>query len=94
MSRTEQLRGSMSAALQRQPRTDSTAEPAPRPRPVRTALVRMTVDLEPALHRSIKRWALEHDTTQAEVTRVLLQLLADDETLAGRVADRLNSVSQ
>lgn len=62
---------------------------------VRTRLVRITVDLSPALHREIKGWvrdtaaALGRDVTQAEVMRVLARLMLDDKAIANSVREKL-----
>ncbi|MEV5205679.1 hypothetical protein [Streptomyces sp. NPDC053720] len=62
------------------------------PRSVRTAPVRVTLDLSPADHRALKRWcntaAAELDLPQvplAFVLRILGKQLLDDPDLAARV---------
>lgn len=52
--------------------------------------VRVTVDLEPELHRSLRIFALDERTDASEVVRALIELL-DDELVRGAVVDRLGS---
>jgi hypothetical protein len=61
-------------------------EPAPTPPRERTEpLVRYTAEVPKDLHRALKTFAMEQDTSTYAVTRALLTLLAEDETVAAQV---------
>lgn len=80
----------MGAALSRQPAGEGDQpQPTRRTRAPRTSRVRHTLDLEPATHKQLKMYCLEHEAHLADVFRVLGELLLEDEQLAERVADRL-----
>ena len=59
------------------------------PRSVRAKPVRITVDLDPSLHRYLKQYTLDANAKGAEVVRALLEELRDAPNLAGRVRDRM-----
>lgn len=67
--------------------------PVPRrPATVRTRPVRITVDLTPERHRALKRWARDTaddlevtDVPLADVVRVLVRRLVEDDALAEAV---------
>ncbi|MFJ4577621.1 hypothetical protein ACIP4W_41035 [Streptomyces sp. NPDC088846] len=70
------------------------------PRSVRTAPVRVTLDLSPADHRALKRWcnssAAELDLSQvplASVLRILGKQLLADQELAARVRAELEQAA-
>lgn len=85
----------MRAAAGRQEET-----PAPRrPATVRTKPVRTTVDMAPELHRKLKRWLggaadeLEvADVPLADVVRVLVRRLVEDDELAAGVLEDLRDL--
>ncbi len=52
--------------------------------------VRVTVDLEPELHRSLRIFALDQRADASEIVRALIELL-DDELVRGAVVERLGS---
>lgn len=52
---------------------------------------RLSVDLEPELHRSLRIYAMDHRCDGTEVVRALLELLAEDPIVAAAVADRLRA---
>lgn len=74
--------------------------PVPRrPATLRTKPVRTTVDMAPELHRKLKRWlgdaADELEVTDvplADVIRVLVRRLTDDDDLAARVLEDLREL--
>jgi len=86
VSRADELRSRMGAAIQRAPATE---QPAPRARPPRVKPVRITVDLDPGDHRALKLWALQHadGAALADVVRVMVAMLDTDPDYASRVAD-------
>ncbi len=62
-----------------------TATPHPVPQSL-DPIVRYTAEVPKPLHRHLKAFALEHDTTTYAVTRALLGLLQTDPKLAAQVA--------
>ena len=52
--------------------------------------VRITVDLDPELHRFLKMYALDSGARGAAVVRALLEELGEDPELSSRVTDRLS----
>lgn len=70
-------RQQMGLSLRSRSRADDQPEtPEPKVIAPRIKPVRITVDLEPDLHRRLKLWAVEHDDAKlAEVVRVLAQEL-------------------
>ena len=81
---SEAQKAQLAAALNRRPATGEeepdalTGTIAPRVKPVR-----VTVDMEPDLHKRIKVWAVESDDLKlAEVVRVLIEEMLDKPELA------------
>jgi hypothetical protein len=74
---------------------------APKPKrsaTVRTKPVRTTVDMAPELHRRLKRWLADAadeievtDVPLADVVRVLVRRLVEDDALAAVVIEDLRS---
>lgn len=74
---------------------------APKPKrlaTVRTKPVRTTVDMAPELHRRLKRWLADAadeievtDVPLADVVRVLVRRLVEDDALAAAVIEDLRS---
>jgi hypothetical protein len=65
-----------------------TATPHPvsvSPAPLSEPIVRYTAEVPKSLHRSLKTFAMENDTSTYAVTRALLTLLATDPEIADRV---------
>lgn len=87
----DELAGRMSAALTRRPAEDSDAEKR-RARPPRITPVRITVDLEPSLHRELKRYAVDAGVPVAALVRAFVEELRADQALGARITDR--AVSQ
>ncbi len=56
--------------------------------------VRITVDLDPELHRFLKLYALDTGARGAAVVRALLGELRDDPQLSGRVMGRLSETDR
>lgn len=54
--------------------------------------VRITVDLDPELHRFLKLYALDSGARGAAVVRALLRELGDDPELSARVLQRLSKL--
>lgn len=52
---------------------------------------RVTVDLEPEDHRALKQYALDNDTTIAEVLRSALDEIRADESTRTRVTARIGA---
>ena len=52
--------------------------------------VRITVDLDPELHRFLKLYGLDSGARGAAVVRALLEELRDDPELSSRVTERLS----
>lgn len=63
-----------------------TVEAAPAlPVPSKPRRVRYTLDLEPEMHKDLKRFALEADVDASEVMRALLTLLHSDAAISNAV---------
>lgn len=60
------------------------------PRSLDVKPVRITVDLEPSLHRFLKTYSVNAGAKGAAVVRALLEELRDDPELSGRVRDRMD----
>ena len=71
-------------------RASSSGAPARRrvPRPEKP--VRITVDLDPELHRFLKGFAFEREAKGTEVVRALLEMLRQDPGLAEELGRRLD----
>lgn len=96
MSRREQLGQQMGAALARQPAAGDDEQPR-RPRearPPRTEPVRITLDLEPALHKRVKHFAVDHEAHLADVFRILGRRLLEDKELAAHVVEQLDELER
>jgi hypothetical protein len=68
--------------------TAMTATPHPvsvSPAPLSEPIVRYTAEVPKSLHRSLKTFAMENDTSTYAVTRALLTLLDSDPDVANRV---------
>lgn len=81
---SEAQKAQLARALGRQSSAgeDEAVAAAP-PIPPRVTPVRITVDLEPDLHKRLKLWAVEAgDSKLAEVVRVLVEEMLDDPNLA------------
>ncbi len=59
------------------------------PRSIRAKPVRITVDLDPSLHRFLKTYSLDAGAKCAAVVRALLEELREDPELSGRVRSRM-----
>ena len=70
---------------------DEGAEGGAAPRPVGGKPVRITVDLDPERHRSLKQYALDVGARSAPVVRALLDELDEDPELSARVEARLSA---
>jgi hypothetical protein len=72
------------------------ADPAARARPVERKKVRNTVDLAAEEQHALKTWqnetafALSRRVTTQDVLRAAVQVLLEDETVAGRVRAKLD----
>lgn len=53
--------------------------------PPRVRRVRFTLDLEPEMHKNLKRFALEADADASEVMRALLGLMHSDTAISNAV---------
>jgi hypothetical protein len=80
---------------------DETAGSVRRPSTVRTKPVRTTVDMTPELHRRLKRWTNDaaeeleaSDVRLADVVRVLVRRLTEDDDLSAAVIEDLRSLAQ
>lgn len=60
----------------------------------RSKPVRITVDLDPELHRFLKMYALDSGARGAAVVRALLAELKDDPELSSRVTERLSETGR
>jgi len=63
----------------------STPHPIALPAPLSEPVVRYTAEVPKSLHRSLKTFAMEQDTSTYAVTRALLTLLDSDQEVADRV---------
>lgn len=70
-----------------------TAVPHPEPGEEFAAepLVRYTAEIPKRLHRFLKLYAMDHDTSTYAVTRALISALRDDEAVAAKIAERLRA---
>lgn len=78
----EEPGGALSATT---PQGDTPAPPKPKPK-----MVRYTLDLEPAQHKFLKRFALEAGVDSSRVLRVLLRRLEEDVDLSNAVMEELS----
>lgn len=70
-----------------------TATPHPvsvSPAPLSEPVVRYTAEIPKSLHRSLKTFAMEHDTSTYAVTRALLTLLDTDPAVADHVREMVD----
>lgn len=65
------------------------ADPIHPSKPSRKETVRITVDLDPELHRLLKIYALEQGVRGSEVLRALLEQLSSDSELQKSIRQRL-----
>jgi hypothetical protein len=89
--RSEEQRERMGLSLRSRQESSSSTPARPRVAPPRVKPVRITIDLEPDLHRRVKVWATEHDARLADVVRALAGRMLDDEQLALAVLDDIRS---
>lgn len=68
------------------PQGNTPVPPKPKPK-----MVRYTLDLEPAQHKFLKRFALEAGVDSSRVLRVLLRRLEEEEGLSNAVMEELCS---
>lgn len=92
-SKRAEMASRMSLSLARKPQATPAAGEV-RPEAPRVAPVRITVDLEPTLHRQVKRWAFEAEVPIAEVVRVLLTRLTSDAALSASVLEEIRARQQ
>lgn len=59
------------------------------PKAPRVKPVRITVDLDPALHKQLKLFAVEADTDASSIIRALIAQITTDPTLAASVTSQL-----
>ncbi|MBJ7607144.1 MAG: hypothetical protein JF885_12750 [Candidatus Dormibacteraeota bacterium] len=67
-------------------------EPEPPPKtapPVFEQSVRYTVEMPKSLHRRLKGFVLDNETTSYAVTNALVRLMLDDQDLVNRVRDMI-----
>lgn len=77
----------MNLSFQRQ----AQAEPSTtRKRAPRQEHVRITLDLEPTLHRDMKRWAVDNDAKLVDVARILFARLLEHPPTAAAVRQALD----
>ena len=57
--------------------------------PASDGIVRYTAEIPKALHRSLKLFALDNDTSTYAVTKALLTLLAEDDEVGEKVREAL-----
>jgi hypothetical protein len=89
--KADQQRQQMSLSLRSRLAGEEPETPQPRTIAPRVKPVRITVDLEPDLHRRLKVWAVESDDSKlAEVVRVLAERMLDDPELAEQVRQDLH----
>ena len=62
---------------------------APGGPPASDGIVRYTAEIPKALHRSLKLFALDNDTSTYAVTKALLTLLAEDDAVGEKVREVL-----
>lgn len=67
------------------------AKPTRQSPPKRGKPIRYSLDLSPEQHKFLKRFSLEAEVDSSLVMRKLLELLAEDERLANRVAQQLSN---
>jgi len=71
--------------------SEITTTPHPRapsgPLSASDGIVRYTAEIPKALHRSLKLFALDNDTSTYAVTKALLTLLAEDDEVGERVRE-------
>lgn len=61
----------------------------PSPVPASEGIVRYTAEIPKHLHRVLKVFAMDHDTSTYAVTKTLLVLLAEDEDVRRKVTEVL-----
>jgi hypothetical protein len=78
------------SALARLSEITATPHPTtPTPAPPSEGIVRYTAEVPKHLHRSLKLFALDHETSTYAVTKVLFSLLADDGEVRSKVSEAL-----
>lgn len=84
MTRTLTVANLKGGALNRSVLTGGSA-----PVRIRTKPVRLTVDVDPDLHRRARRWAFERDVALVDAMRMFLTELVDDPELSKRYEERM-----
>ncbi len=78
------------SALARLAEITATPHPvAPAPPSPNESIVRYTAEIPKHLHRELKVFAMDHDTSTYAVTKSLLALLAEDEDVRRKVVEVL-----
>lgn len=78
------------SALARLSEITGTPHPtAPSPAPPTEGIVRYTAEVPKHLHRSLKLFALDNETSTYAVTKALFSLLAEDDEVRSKVSEAI-----